>query len=66
MISGVADGKKIMMGGETDDTEVRVIDGRGRVILVVPSHPTSLTTEQARYIASCLEAAANRVDGIPA
>jgi methyl coenzyme M reductase beta subunit len=64
IISGVADAKKVMMVGETDDTDVRVIDGKGRVCLQNTSGFSSLTTEQARYLASCLEASANRIDGV--
>jgi hypothetical protein len=64
-IHGVADAKKIMMVGETDDTDVRIEDGNGRVILISPDSPVSLTPEHARAIAEFLRLSANRVETKP-
>lgn len=61
-IHGIADAKKVMMVGETDDTEIRIVDGHNRILLSVPCHLSSLTTEQARYIAKQLIDAAVRVE----
>ena len=62
-IHGIADAKKIMMIGETDDIEVKIVDDiNQRVILMTAERASSLTTEQARWLAKCLLDSALRAE----
>ncbi|HEY1858695.1 hypothetical protein [Acidocella sp.] len=62
-IHGIADAKRVMMVGQTDDTAVTVSDGANVIFLSIPAEKTvGLTPEQARFIAKQLIEAACRKD----
>lgn len=64
-IHGIADAKYVAPSGavgETDDREVTVTDAGVRVQLFTRCPCMSMTTEQARFLARCLNDAADRVD----
>ena len=64
-VHGIAGVEKIQSGAVDMQGQVRVTDGRGsKILLFLTDAPyaAALTTEEARYIAECLHAAATRIE----